>query len=79
MLPSDYGSIYIDTEGGFRPERIQEIAKARGLHPKQILQRILVTKALDIKQLESRIEAARSKINSDNKITQILRMISKIE
>jgi DNA repair protein RadA len=78
MLPSDYGSIYIDTEGGFRPERIQEIAKARGLHPKQILQRILVTKALDIKQLESRIEA-RSKINSDNKITQILRMISKIE
>lgn len=40
---------YIDSEGSFRPERIQEIARAGGLHPKQILQRILVTKALDIK------------------------------
>ncbi|MGB8935585.1 MAG: ATPase domain-containing protein [Candidatus Nitrosopolaris sp.] len=38
MLPSDYMVIYIDTECSFRPERIQEITKARGLHPKQILQ-----------------------------------------
>jgi RecA/RadA recombinase len=38
MLPSDYGAIYIDTEGSFRPERIQEIANARGFDSKQILQ-----------------------------------------
>jgi DNA repair protein RadA len=57
MLPTDYRVIYIDTEGSFRPERIKEIANARGFDSKQILQRILVTKALDIKQLESRIEA----------------------
>ena len=72
MLPSDYGTIYIDTEGSFRPERIRAIAKARGLDPKQVLQRILVAKALDIKQLESRIEAACSKIDSDNKIKLLI-------
>ncbi|MGB8936473.1 MAG: ATPase domain-containing protein [Candidatus Nitrosopolaris sp.] len=58
MLPPNYNAIYIDTEGNFRPERIKEIANARGFDSKQILQRILVTKPLDIKQLESRIEAA---------------------
>ncbi|MGA9154566.1 MAG: ATPase domain-containing protein [Candidatus Nitrosopolaris sp.] len=71
MLPSDYGAIYIDTEGSFRPQRIQEIANTRGVHLKQILQKILVTKALDIKQLESRIEAC-SKIDSDNKIKLLI-------
>src|SRR5215472_8492135 len=30
MLPSNYNAIYIDTEGSFRPERIQAIVKARG-------------------------------------------------
>jgi DNA repair protein RadA len=72
MLPSDYGTIYIDTEGSFRPERIKEIANARGFDSKQILQRVLVTKALDINQLESRIEAACSKIDSDNKIKLLI-------
>jgi DNA repair protein RadA len=72
MLSSDYETIYIDTEGSFRPERIKEIAKARGLDSKRILRRILVTKALGIKQLESRIEAACSKIYSDNKIKLLI-------
>ncbi|MFZ0221264.1 MAG: ATPase domain-containing protein [Candidatus Nitrosopolaris sp.] len=72
MLAPDYEVIYIDTEGGFRPERIQEIANARGFDSKQILQRILVTKALDSKQQESRIEAACSKIDSDNKIKLLI-------
>jgi len=72
MLPSDYMVIYIDSEGSFRPERIKEIANARGFDSKQILQRILVTKALDIKQLESRIEAACSKIDSNNKIKLLI-------
>jgi len=72
MLPSDYLVIYIDSEGNFRPERVKEIARARGFNSKQILQRILVTKALDIKQLESRIEAACSKIDSDSKIKLLI-------
>jgi DNA repair protein RadA len=64
MLPPNCNAIYIDTEGSFRPERIQEIANSRGFDSKQILQRILVTKALDSKQQESSI-AACSKIDSE--------------
>ena len=67
MLPSDYNAIYIDydyrviyidTEGSFRPERIEAIAKASGFGSKQILQKILVAKALDSEHLESCIEGA---------------------
>lgn len=56
VLPSDYSAIYIDTESSFRPERIETIAKARGLDSRQILPKILVTKALDSKQQESALE-----------------------
>jgi DNA repair protein RadA len=37
--------VYIDTEGTFRPERIAEIAEARGLDPEKILSRITVARA----------------------------------
>jgi DNA repair protein RadA len=30
VLPSSYQAIYIDTEGGFREEKIESIATARG-------------------------------------------------
>lgn len=48
--PKDQGglngaAIYIDTEGTFRPERISEIATARGLKEDDILQRITVARA----------------------------------
>ena len=41
----DAGSVYIDTEGTFRPERIQEIAEARGLDSEKILSHITVARA----------------------------------
>ena len=41
----DAGSVYIDTEGTFRPERIQEIAEARGLDSEKVLSRITVARA----------------------------------
>ena len=41
----DAGSIYIDTEGTFRPERIQEIAEARGMDAEKVLSRITVARA----------------------------------
>jgi DNA repair protein RadA len=72
MLPSDYRAIYIDTEGSFRPERIKAIAKARSLEPKQILQKILVTKALDCNAQESCIEAACSKCETNNNKIKLL-------
>ncbi|MDG6898757.1 MAG: DNA repair and recombination protein RadA, partial [Nitrososphaerota archaeon] len=41
----DAGAIYVDTEGTFRPERIAEIAEARGMDPEKILSRITVARA----------------------------------
>lgn len=39
------GVVYIDTEGTFRPERVSEIAAARGYDPEAILSRIMVARA----------------------------------
>jgi DNA repair protein RadA len=39
------GAIYVDTEGTFRPERIAEIAEARGMDSEKILSRITVARA----------------------------------
>jgi DNA repair protein RadA len=37
--------VYIDTENTFRPERIQQFAKGKGLDPEEALKRIKVAKA----------------------------------
>jgi DNA repair protein RadA len=39
------GAIYIDTEGTFRPERVSEIAQARGYNPDEVLSHIMVARA----------------------------------
>ncbi|HHQ45178.1 MAG TPA: DNA repair and recombination protein RadA, partial [Candidatus Altiarchaeales archaeon] len=39
------GAIYIDTENTFRPERIQQMAQALGLDPKEVLSNIHVARA----------------------------------
>ncbi len=41
----DGGAIYVDTEGTFRPERIQEIAEARDMDSEKVLSRITVARA----------------------------------
>lgn len=56
QLPKSEGglespAIYIDTEGTFRPERIQEIATARGLDPKKVLSNVYVARAYNTFQL----------------------------
>src|ERR671932_2464411 len=48
----DSGAIYIDTEGTFRPERIEEIARARGLDSSHVLKRIAVCKVYNSSHLE---------------------------
>jgi len=52
QLPCDMGgangkSVYIDTEGTFRPERIRQIASARGLNPENVLKNIFVARAFN--------------------------------
>lgn len=50
QLPVEKGGLkgsclYIDTEGTFRPERIQQMAESAGLDPKKALQNIMVARA----------------------------------
>ncbi len=50
QLPKDKGglgakAVFIDTEGTFRPERIQQMAKAAGINPDAALKNIYVAKA----------------------------------
>ena len=50
QLPKELGGlgkkvVYIDTENTFRPERIVQMAKAKGLDPDEILENISVAKA----------------------------------
>ncbi|HEV3432720.1 MAG TPA: DNA repair and recombination protein RadA, partial [Nitrososphaera sp.] len=46
------GAILIDTEGTFRPERVDQIARARGLDPSEILKKIAICKAYNSSHLE---------------------------
>lgn len=48
----DGGVIQIDTEGTFRPERVEQIARARGFDPSQILKSVAVCKIYNSSHLE---------------------------
>lgn len=72
MLPSQYNAIYIDMESTFRPERIESIAKARGLDHTKILKNIQVAKPLDSAQQELCTEAACSAMNKSNSNIKLL-------
>ena len=69
---SEHKAIYIDTEGTFRPERIESIARARGLDTTKILKNIQVARPLDSAQQESYIEADCSAINKPNSNIKLL-------
>lgn len=65
----DGAAIYVDTEGTFRPERIAEIATARGMDPEATLKKIIVARAynsahqeLIVKELGRVIEANKAKL-----------------
>jgi DNA repair protein RadA len=67
-LPADFKVIYIDTEGKFRPERIQSIANSRNLDGEEILKRIVLSSPLDSREQEERIQNSYSLIKKDSKI-----------
>lgn len=74
QTPKDQGGlgakvVYVDTENTFRPERIAEIARARGLDSDAILDGIIVAKAFNsshqeliIGELGSQVRATRVKL-----------------
>ena len=52
QLPVELGgangkAVYIDTEGTFRPDRIKQIAVAKGLNPENVLKNIFVARAFN--------------------------------
>jgi DNA repair protein RadA len=52
QMPVDKGgaegkAVYIDTEGTFRPERIRQIAEAKGANPDNVLKNIFVARAFN--------------------------------
>jgi DNA repair protein RadA len=72
VLPSPFQVIYIDTEGTFRVEKIQSIAKARGLDLVNILQNIHVEQPKNSKEQELCIEGACSTVNKSNSKIKLL-------
>jgi DNA repair protein RadA len=48
----DGGVILIDTEGTFRPERVDQIARARGIDSDEILKKVAICKAYNSSHLE---------------------------
>ena len=52
QLPNEKGGLnggvlYIDTENSFRPERVAQIAKFRGLNPEEVMKNIYVARAFN--------------------------------
>jgi DNA repair protein RadA len=52
QIPTEMGgaegkAVYIDTEGTFRPERVKQIAEAKGMNPENVLKNILVARAFN--------------------------------
>ena len=47
MGGSEGKAVYIDTEGTFRPERVRQIAEAKGMNPENVLKNILVARAFN--------------------------------
>ncbi|OLC93167.1 MAG: DNA repair and recombination protein RadA [Thaumarchaeota archaeon 13_1_40CM_3_38_6] len=67
----DGGVLYIDTENTFRPERIVSIAKAKGLDPEKVLERIIVAKAYNSAHQELILQEA-GPVIEENKIKLIV-------
>ena len=70
VLPSRFKCMFIDTEGTFRPERIQEISRTR--ETDNSLQNILVKKVSTTFELENCLEIIDNKLQPDHLIKLII-------
>ena len=64
LLPKLYNSIYVDTEGKLRPERIEEILKERDIDSTNALKRIHISKPADSQGMERAIDNVSNMIDS---------------
>ncbi len=70
QLPPDRGglsakAIYVDTEGTFRPERIVQMAKFRGLEPEEALEGIIYARAYNSDHQMLLVDKAKSIIEKE--------------
>ncbi len=71
QLPEDQGGLegaayYIDTEGTFSPGRVAQMAKARGLDPKKVLENIFVAPAMTVDEQEYLLRRCDALIKENN-------------
>ncbi len=77
QLPREKGgleghAIWIDTEGTFRPARIEQLAVAKGLDPKEALQNIKIGRAYSSDHQMLLIDKVPDLINKDSKIKLVV-------
>lgn len=60
------GAIYIDTESTFRPERLAQIAEAKGLDKQSILENVVFTRVFNSAHLELIIQSLGKYIEQNN-------------
>jgi DNA repair protein RadA len=65
-------ALYIDTQGTFRPERIVEIALARGLNPQNCLKNVIVARAKNSIEQENILENVGSVIDRSRNVKLII-------
>lgn len=71
QLPKEKGglgarALYIDTEGTFRPERVIQIARARGLEPEKVLENIIYARAYNSDHQMLLVDEAKKYIEKHN-------------
>ncbi|HEY7573332.1 MAG TPA: DNA repair and recombination protein RadA [Nitrososphaeraceae archaeon] len=72
VLPVPYQAIYVDTEGKFRIEKIEAMAKDRGLDWLATLANITVRQPVNCKQQETTIDEVYSIISSNPRIKLVV-------
>ncbi len=77
QLPKEKGGleghvIWVDTEGTFRFSRVEQLAKVKGLDPKEALQNIKVGRAYSSEHQKALVDKIAGMINRDPKIKLII-------
>jgi DNA repair protein RadA len=72
VLPIPYQAIYVDTEGKFRTEKIETMAKDRGLDCSSTLANITVRQPINCKQQETTINEVYSIVSSNPRIKLVI-------
>ncbi|MEZ0346448.1 MAG: DNA repair and recombination protein RadA [Infirmifilum sp.] len=70
QLPKEMGglsakALYIDTEGTFRPERVIQIARAKGVEPEKVLENIIYARAYNSDHQMLLVDEAKKYIEKD--------------